>query len=98
MGLGMIVEHETMRALAQEFLTNRGLIYLSGILTLLAGLAIVNAHNLWVPDWRVIITIMGWLGIAGGLFRILLTGQVQTIGTGLASNTAAIIVSSPSSL
>ena len=92
MGLGMIVEHETMRALAQEFLTNRGLIYLSGILTLLAGLAIVNAHNLWVPDWRVIITIMGWLGIAGGLFRILLTGQVQTIGTGLASNTAAIVL------
>jgi hypothetical protein len=92
MGLGMIVEHETMRALAQEFLTNRGLIYLSGILTLLAGLAIVNAHNLWVPDWRVIITIMGWLGIAGGLFRILLTGQVQAIGTGLAGNTAAIVL------
>lgn len=92
MGLGMLVESETMRVLSQEFLTNRGLIYLAGILTLLAGLAIVNAHNLWVPDWRVIITILGWLGIVGGLFRILLTGQVQSLGTGLASNTAAIIV------
>jgi hypothetical protein len=92
MGLGMLIENETMRVLAQEFLTNRGLIYLSGILTLLAGLAIVNAHNLWVPDWRVIITILGWLAIIGGLFRILLTGQVQTLGTGLAGNTAAIIV------
>ena len=92
MGLGMLVESETMRVLSQEFLTNRGLIYLAGILTLTAGLAIVNAHNLWVSDWRVIITILGWLGIVGGLFRILLTGQVQSLGTGLASNTAIIIV------
>jgi len=92
MGLGMLVESETMRVLSQEFLTNRGLIYLAGIMTLLAGLAIVNAHNLWVSDWRVIITILGWLGIVGGLFRILLTGQVQSLGTGLASNTAIIIV------
>jgi hypothetical protein len=26
---------------------------LFGVLALLAGLAIVNAHNLWVSDWRV---------------------------------------------
>ena len=25
------------------------------------GLAIVNAHNLWMRDWRVIVTILGWL-------------------------------------
>jgi hypothetical protein len=91
MGLGMVIENETMRALAQEFLTNRGLIYLSGILTLLAGLAIVNAHNLWVPDWRVIVTVLGWLGIVGGVLRILLTGQVQALGTGIASHAAAVI-------
>jgi hypothetical protein len=31
------------------------------VLALLAGLAVVNAHNLWVLDWRLIVTILGWL-------------------------------------
>ena len=30
MGLGMVIENDTMRELTQEFLSNRGLIYLAG--------------------------------------------------------------------
>lgn len=92
MGLGMVIENDTMRELTQEFLSNRGLIYLAGILTLLAGLAIVNAHNLWTDDWRVIITVFGWLAIVGGLIRILLPGQVQALGTGLTGNIPAMVI------
>jgi hypothetical protein len=36
------------------------LFYLCGLLSLLAGLVILNLHNKWV-DWRVIITVLGWL-------------------------------------
>lgn len=92
MGLGMVIENDTMRALTQEFLSNRGLIYFAGILTLLAGLAIVNVHNLWTDDWRVIVTVFGWLAVVGGLFRILLPGQVQELGTGLTGNVAFMII------
>jgi hypothetical protein len=41
--------------------------YLSGLLSLLAGLAIVNLHNTWRADWRVIITVLGWLMTIGGI-------------------------------
>ncbi|MGH6737347.1 MAG: hypothetical protein ACRECX_14920, partial [Methyloceanibacter sp.] len=92
MGLGMVIEHETVSKLSQEFLSNLSLIYLAGILTLLAGLAIVNAHNVWTQDWRVIITVLGWLGVLGGLFRILLPSQVRTLGTGFATNANAMII------
>jgi hypothetical protein len=92
MGLGMVIENDTMRELSREFLSNRGLIYLAGMLTLLAGLAIVNVHNLWTDDWRVIITVFGWLAIVGGLFRILLPGQVQELGTGMTENIALMII------
>ena len=34
-----------------------------------AGLAIVLVHNVWTFDWRVIITILGWLAVLGGIFR-----------------------------
>ncbi len=92
MGLGMVVEGDTVRALSQEFLSNLSLIYLAGMLALVAGLAIVNAHNLWVADWRVLITLLGWLSIAGGIFRLLFPGKVQALGTGLVASPAAMIM------
>ena len=42
-------------------INNQSATLILGMFALLAGLAIVNTHNLWVSDWRVIITILGWL-------------------------------------
>ena len=92
MGLGMMAEPDTVRALSAEFLSNLSLIYLAGMLALVAGLAIVNAHNLWVADWRVIITILGWLSVIGGVIRLLFPAQVQRLGAGLIANPHAVIV------
>jgi hypothetical protein len=61
MALGLAMEGQGYSSLLKEFIGNRGLIFITGVLALLAGLAIVNAHNLWVPDWRVIVTVLGWL-------------------------------------
>jgi hypothetical protein len=45
-------------------------VYLSGALFFVAGLAIVRAHNRWARDWTVLITLSGWFGVALGLFRM----------------------------
>jgi len=44
--------------------------YLNGIILFLAGLSIIRIHNIWAGSWRTIITVAGWFGIFGGLFRI----------------------------
>jgi len=92
MGLGMVVEGDTVRALSQEFLSNLSLIYLAGMLALVAGLAIVNAHNLWVADWRILVTILGWLSVIAGIVRLLLPGKVQSLGAGLISHPHAMLI------
>jgi len=56
MAAGMFVEGESYSSLMKEFIGSRALIFITGVLSLLAGLIVVNAHNLWVPDWRVLIT------------------------------------------
>jgi hypothetical protein len=78
--LGMLLNQAGYRAMAQEFLRSPALIYLSGLLTMLAGVAIVLHHNVWVADWRVLITIFGWLGAIGGAARIMLPSRVKTVG------------------
>lgn len=45
-------------------------VYLNGVLLLVAGLAIVRIHNLWVWGWPTAITIVGWLMAVAGLYRM----------------------------
>ena len=45
-------------------------VYFNGAVLFVAGLAIVRAHNLWVRAWPVWITLLGWLLMLLGLFRM----------------------------
>jgi hypothetical protein len=79
-GAGLFLNADGYRAMAREFLQSRPLIYLAGLLAIAPGLAVVLVHNVWAADWRVIITIFGWLGFIGGAFRILFPQQVTEVG------------------
>ncbi len=57
--------------LVDDIATSPALIYIAGVTALVIGLAIVRAHNIWVWDWQVLVTIFGWMAIIGGLIRIL---------------------------
>jgi len=52
-------------------------VYLSGVLMFVGGLAIVRAHNHWAPDWTVLVTLSGWFFLALGLFRMFAAGLYQ---------------------
>jgi len=52
-------------------------VYLSGVLMFVGGLAIVRVHNRWMRDWTVLITLSGWFFLALGLFRMFAAGAYQ---------------------
>ena len=56
------------------------------------GLAIVNLHNMWRADWRVIITVLGWLMMIGGIIRIVVPQIAIAIGSNLYSGRAPTVV------
>src|SRR6266542_569988 len=49
-------------------------VYLSGVLMFVGGLAIVRAHNHWTRDWTVLVTLSGWVFLILGLFRMFAAG------------------------
>ena len=51
--LGMLLNPGAYESMIEEALHTGILFYLSGLLSLFAGLAIVNLHNTWCADWRV---------------------------------------------
>jgi hypothetical protein len=52
-------------------------VYLSGTLMFIAGLAIVRVHNHWVRNWTVLVTLSGWFFLFLGLIRMFGAGRYQ---------------------
>ena len=61
-------------------------VYLSGVLMFVGGLAVVRAHNHWTRDWTVLVTLSGWFFLVLGLIRMFaastyLQGSANTSAT-----------------
>ncbi len=56
---------------------NKRTMFLWGIITLAVGVVMVLVHNIWVLDWRVVITILGWLTLIKGLDLLLLPKRMR---------------------
>jgi hypothetical protein len=96
-GLGLLINQNTYWDMTDEVIrhptpTGHLLIYLSGLLSMLAGLAVVNAHSLWTRDWRVIITILGWLMLIGGIVRIVLPDLGLKVGSALYASPISLVI------
>jgi protein-S-isoprenylcysteine O-methyltransferase Ste14 len=45
--------------------------FLNGVLLFVGGISIIRVHNLWVRNWIVLITVIGWLILIIGSIRML---------------------------
>lgn len=51
----------------------------TGYITFLLGLATVVAHSIWVLDWRITITILGWVTLFKGIEKIAFPNRVNKV-------------------
>lgn len=54
-----------------------------GVVTFVIGLAMVLVHNVWVLDWPVVITLLGWLTVLKGLDLLFLPERMEKRWTGM---------------
>jgi len=65
-----VVRGEAISKVLEEFFASRPMLFLSGLLALAVGIAIVIGHSVWELNWRGLITLIGYLSIAKGIARI----------------------------
>lgn len=53
-----------------EMTDDRAFVISTGYITLLMGLVTVILHNVWVMEWRVAITLLGWSTLFKGILKI----------------------------
>jgi len=79
-GISVLANRATFNALVGEFLDSPALTFFAGLVTLPVGLAIVLTHNVWVADWRLLITLLGWLAALSGAVRLIAPHQAIALG------------------
>jgi uncharacterized membrane protein HdeD (DUF308 family) len=68
--IGTLLNASRVKKVLNDIIDNPSLLLLSGILALIFGILLVVSHNIWQPDWRVIITLVGWLALVKGIICI----------------------------
>lgn len=68
--LAMLVHQQRVKKTMQDFLGSHTMVAFSGNLSILLGLLVVLSHNVWVSDWPVLITLIGWFVLLQGLMRV----------------------------
>lgn len=77
--LSSIVNRKVIIGAVEAISKNPAVLYVSGILALAFGLVVVIAHPIYVADWRIAITIIGWLAIFKGIARLFFTRQAAVL-------------------
>ena len=92
LGGAMIINRAMFATMASELAANPGMIFLTGILSLIAGVAVVRIHNRWDGDWRVIVTVLGWLAVIGGIVRMWFPQMAAPIVEGLGLSQSTVVL------
>jgi hypothetical protein len=72
LGLGCLINQTAYADMIGQAVLVPVVIYMSGLMSFLAGVAMLNGYHAWTVDWRIIITILGWLLVVAGIIRIML--------------------------
>jgi len=83
LGASTLVNLGRLPNLVEQVAREPTLIMVSGMLLFVASLAIVRAHHYWRQDWSILVTLLGWLSLLGGLARILVPFQLADAMVGL---------------
>jgi hypothetical protein len=79
-GVSLLANEAAFRKMALEFVRSPALMFFSGMILMPAGLAVVLSHNVWVLDWRVIITLLGWVAVISGAARVFAPQRATNVG------------------
>lgn len=75
----ILTRYKESLVLEDEAAKSPVLIYLSGFAFLILGTLLVVSHSVWTFDWRLVITIMGWLVLLKGAGRIFFPSAVRRL-------------------
>ena len=69
-GIGLIVNKAFYKDAMARLLQNSGYLIIGGFIAIVFGVLIIENHNVWEPNWTVIITLIGWIALLKGILLL----------------------------
>jgi hypothetical protein len=73
-------------AVMTDLVNSKGLLWITGLITFVMGTVVVALHNVWNADWRLLITLLGWLTAVKGAVIMLFPSSMTLVYRRLLSN------------
>ena len=70
MCLAVLFRFKMFRAVYDEMVSSKGHVIFSGFLSLIIGILVVVSHSVFVWDWRLLITLLGYLTLIKGIWLL----------------------------
>ena len=71
-GLGVLINKKFYKDVFEKMLKNEAFMFFGGVISFIAGFAMISAHNLWVGEWYVLITLFGWAALVKGVLILVM--------------------------
>jgi hypothetical protein len=65
-GIAFFINTERFKNIYKQVSKDENFLFLGSVLAMLIGAVVISLHNIWVWDWPVIITILGWWSLIKG--------------------------------
>jgi len=85
-GIGLFVSREKYLKLLDDLRSQALVMMGMGAFTLILGLLMLQFHNIWVLDWRVLITLIGWIGVIKGATAMIVPDAMNKIADAYKGN------------
>jgi len=76
-GAGLLLNRKAFQRVMEDFCKNAALVLYGGMFALIIGIVIILKHNIWVANWTVMITIIGWLALIKGIWIVVFPDTVS---------------------
>lgn len=77
MTVALLVNHASIVKIVNETPPTSFVTFLAGIFTVILGIVLVLFHNVWVPHWPVVITILAWVTLIKGVMLIVYPNYID---------------------
>ena len=77
-GIGLIFNRSYYIDAFKKILHDKTYLLLGGWVATALGMALVHVHNLWVNDWRLLITIISWIILIKGVMLLAFPRNIKS--------------------
>jgi uncharacterized membrane protein HdeD (DUF308 family) len=78
-GIGVLIGKINFYKIADEFKNSPALTFGAGLVSSSIGTILIHYHNIWISNWTVLITLLGWLCLIGGVIVIIFPQSVSFV-------------------